>query len=457
LAEAERNSNAARNRLKKLADADTDESRSARLRAKLALAVAESRLESLQSRWAADKAKYRPSAHPPTVELLEQLARTAAAAQRRHELAQAKFDRFNKKALLAAAEANTATEAKARPARIAKARKALETAEMKLAEARQAISKDDATYSPIGKEFPHTSTGRRLALARWITNPANPLTARVAINHIWMRHFGEPLVPEVFDFGLRSPRPAHAELLDWLAAELVDSGWSMKHLHGLIVTSQAYRMASAGDVATETANRRIDPDNRLFWRANVQRLDAEVIRDSLLLIAGKLDLSRGGPEIDYQQGEIVPRRSLYFGHAYEKQMMLLVTFDAPSPTECYRRSPSIIPQQALALANSALSVSLARELAGTLWKNIGDAKDGRDSFVQQAFLTVLARQPTPQELELCAEFLPDQADRLSNSAALSLFGGTVKANVAPATDPQQRARENLVHVLMNHNDFVTVR
>ena len=145
---------------------------------------------------------------------------------------------------------------------------------------------------PSNKPYATVSTGRRLALARWIVDRRNPLTARVAVNQIWMRHFGEPLVASTFDFGLRTPRPIHHELLDWLAVEFMESGWSMKHLHRLIVTSQAYQMQSAGGQA-EVANARIDPDNHYLWRMNVKRMEAEVIRDTLLHLAGRLDTQHG--------------------------------------------------------------------------------------------------------------------------------------------------------------------
>src|SRR6185312_8502216 len=109
----------------------------------------------------------------------------------------------------------------------------------------QAVRQEAAAYSPLTPQYPRTSTGRRLALARWITDAANPLTARVAINHIWMRHFSTPLVGTVFDFGVNGSAPTNPALLDWLARELVDSGWSMKTVHRLMVTSSAYRMRSS--------------------------------------------------------------------------------------------------------------------------------------------------------------------------------------------------------------------
>src|SRR5262249_19580472 len=187
---------------------------------------------------------------------------------------------------------------------------------------------------------------------RWLTDQCNPLTARVAVNHLWARHFGQGIVPTVHDFG-RNGRPAtHPALLDWLAAELMQRGWSMKHLHKLIVTSSAYRMASTPDPAAAG----VDRDNRYLWRFPPRRLEAEAVRDAVFFVAGKLDLTLGGPDIDYPLGLTVPRRSLYFRHAAEKQMEFLTIFDAASVTECYERKQAIVPQHALALINSDLSL-----------------------------------------------------------------------------------------------------
>ena len=147
--------------------------------------------------------------------------------------------------------------------------------------------------------YPTTSTGRRAALARWIASKNNPLTARVAINHIWMRHFGSPLVPTVFDFGLNGKPPTHPALLDWLAVELMDQGWKMKAIHRLIVTSSAYRMQSTSD---NESNHSRDPENVFLWRMNPRRMEAEVVRDSTLHVADGLDLTMFGPELDENQG-----------------------------------------------------------------------------------------------------------------------------------------------------------
>src|SRR5262249_11008720 len=152
------------------------------------------------------------------------------------------------------------------------------------------------------KSYPTQSTGRRLAFARWIADADNPLTARVAMNHMWLRHFGQPIVPRVFDFGKAGAAPTHPALLDWLDAECMDRGWSMKAMHKLMVTSSAYRIASTPD--SEAAA--IDPDNKYYWRMPSRRIEAEVIRDTIFALAGKLDLTMGGPDLDHARGLDLP-------------------------------------------------------------------------------------------------------------------------------------------------------
>ncbi len=266
-----------------------------------------------------------------------------------------------------------------------------------------------------------------------------------------MRHFGEPLVPSVFDFGLNGKPPTHPELLDWLAVELMDSGWSMKHLHRLIVTSSAYRMQSSSDL--DDPNRTIDPENVALWRMNPRRMEAEIVRDNVLHVAGSLDLAMGGPELDQNTGLTVYRRSLYFRHAPEKQMTFLRLFDAANTNACYRRDQSIVPQQALALINSPLALSQSRVLA----KRLTTEMDSDPAFVTAVFEQVLSRAPTVEERDACEAYLQAQAERLADAKGLTPFVGEAKISVPPSADPKRRARENLVHVLINHNDFVTIR
>jgi hypothetical protein len=218
----------------------------------------------------------------------------------------------------------------------------------------------------------------------------------------------------------------------------------MKHLHRLIVTSRAYRMSSKSPVQQS------DPDNVFLWRCPTNRLEAEAVRDSLLHVAGELDTAVGGPEIPQDQGLVSRRRSVYFAHHGEARMEFLDLFDAANPCDAYRRSASVLPQQALALTNSELALRLSRVLAGKL----SDAKaDGE--FVTAAFEQVLGRPPRESEAAASAAFLTRQRELFVTSAAE--LKDAAKQPGGPSADPATRARENLVLALFNHTDFVTVR
>jgi len=287
--------------------------------------------------------------------------------------------------------------------------------------------------------FPTTSTGRRTALAQWIANAQNPLTARVAVNHLWLRHFGQPLVPTVMDFGRRGAAPTHPELLDWLATEFIEHGWSMKHMHRLMVLSRTYRLSSSNADAAKVSLTK-DAENKYYWRMNPVRMEAQSVRDSLLQLAGQLDLTMGGPTIDPKKEDTVFRRSLYFTHSKEDVHKFLETFDNANVLDCYRRSESVLPQQALALANSKLAMVAAGKLAERLAKEYSAATD--DEFIRTTYETVLAVEPAKGELEVCAETLM-QLRSLAEKQGHK--------------DPVARARAGLVHALFNHNDFITVR
>jgi hypothetical protein len=177
------------------------------------------------------------------------------------------------------------------------------------------------------------------------------------------------------------------------------------------------------------------------------------VRDSVLAIAGQLDLTQGGPDIDYNLGLTIRRRSLYFRHGPEKEMEFLSIFDAANVTECYRRSESVVPQQALALANSPLALAMSRMLARDLTREAPNI----DAFIAIAFEQVLCRRPTDTEVQECRRFLAEQAALLREPRKLLAFTAGAPSQVPPSADPVQRARESLVHVLMNHTDFVTIR
>ncbi len=448
-----------------------------------ALATAAAALVWTQARITADQANY---ANPPAANAKD-LSLIAGGAERQHAL------RLAEQNLLAAEQKLAAARAALDPAED-KAKKTIADAEAALAAAAkardgalEAVGQPLEAYTRFGPVYPPTTTGRRLALARWIADRNNPLTARVAINQLWMRHFAAPLVPTVFDFGLNGKPPTHPTLLDWLAVELMEptspplrkegedggnsefgarnselektgGAWQMKHIHRLIVTSSAYRQQSSIAAASET-NRTIDPDNAGLWRMNVRRMEAEIIRDSTLYVAGKLDNTMAGAELDENSGMTGARRSVYFRNSKEKKMTFLDLFDRPNVVECYRRSESVVPQQALAMANSPLSLAQARLLAKTLADEAGPRPDSesQDKFITIAFEQVLCRPPSAAERDECRTFLLEQAARFADSKSLTQFTTGAASTVPAAADPHQRARENLVHVLLNHNDFLTVR
>jgi hypothetical protein len=346
--------------------------------------------------------------------------------------------------------------------------------------------------TPIGPaELP--GTGRRLALARWMCDRQNPLTARVAVNHIWARHFGQPLVEHVYDFGRRTPPPPLQPVLDWLAVEFMAHNWSQKWLHRLLVTSALYRRSST--LAGVSANNlTVDPDNQYYWRMNARRMEAEVVRDSLLYLGGDIDWTMGGPPLDCLDGPGSARRSVYHRYSRGDKMVFLTTFDAAAVEECYRRHESIVPEQALALSNSDFSWDQARRIARRIEGDLA-AEGGRTvpergavpfvspstAFVTAAFGVVLGRAPEPAEAKACAGFLADQERLLADPARLRAFPAVSASAVRepklpkdhalpltygtgrrlprllPADDARGRARESLIHALLNHNDFLTIR
>ncbi|HEX6984206.1 MAG TPA: DUF1549 and DUF1553 domain-containing protein, partial [Planctomycetaceae bacterium] len=494
---------------------------SARAVAEAKLRAARLRRAALEARITADDARYAERPAPDA----DALATAAAQAERAAALATADADEAAARRALA--EARRKPEAE-RPKAVADAEKALEAARKAVEAAKAESQKVDGAYPPLTPVHPATSTGRRTALARWITDPANPLTARVAVNHVWMRHFGEPLVPTVFDFGMHGSPPTHPELLDWLAAEFVASGWDMKALHRLIVTSATYRQASGmwdvGDgmliskphpASHHPTPVSLDPDNRLLWRMNRRRAEAEVIRDSLLAVSGRLDGTLGGPELDESADQTTARRSLYYRHAPEKYAPFLQTFDGASADECYRRATTVVPQQALAQMNSRLSREQSRLVALDLLAVVDDgvpregeapaepdgplastpAGRGRrggsarvqgtsgagttpltpdpspqregnrggsagaspSRLIDLAFERVLCRPPSSEERAACLAFLAEQEARLADGGSLTGIEGGPDASVPASDSPRVRAFAGLVHVLMNHHDFVTVR
>ncbi len=407
--------------------------------AELALERADLNLAAVKARAAADREK---SGSPDSADA-RSLAFVAARAERL--LAAAKAEEAAVRAELAIVQSEPEKKAAAEKS-LADAKSTLESAIAELdsqgadytslAGALKTFESNLETEESRRKPFPAMSTGRRTALAKWITDPRHPLPARVAVNHLWSRHFGQALVPTLFDFGRKGAKPSHPELLDWLAVEFIESGWSMKHIHRLIVTSATYRMTSSSVNAPES-NRQIDSDNRYFWRMNPTRMEAQIVRDSLLHLAGELDLTMSGPSIPVSDASS-RRRSLYFVHSHNEHQTFLSIFDDASVLECYRRSESIVPQQALALENSSLASDMASKIATTLAAFDTDMPD--DRFIVAAFKLILSTDPTPKETAAAEEALHRfQAQSSGSDSVINL------------------ARELFVQALLNHNDFVTIR
>jgi hypothetical protein len=275
----------------------------------------------------------------------------------------------------------------------------------------------------------------------------------------------------MFDFGMHGSEPTHPALLDWLAAEFIVSGWDFKHLHRLIVTSGTYQLGSSAESSgnaefgvrsaesstPQSALRiphSVDPDNNLYWRFDARRAEGEVIRDSMLAIAGRLDARIGGPELDANAAQTTSRRSLYYRHAPEKYAAYLQSFDGASADECYRRAETVVPTQALAQVNSRLTREDSRLIAADLFEE-GSATSAE--LVERAYERILCRPATSEERAASLSFLDEQGSLLQKTAALTPIETGPETGIGPADNPRLRALASLVHVLLNHHDFVTIR
>jgi hypothetical protein len=284
------------------------------------------------------------------------------------------------------------------------------------------------------------TSGRRLALAEWLSSPSNPLTARVAVNRIWHHHFGRGIVATLDNFGKMGERPTHPELLDWLAVEFVNRDWSIKEMHRLMMTSDAYQMASAFEDA-EDAER--DPENRFLWKYRPQRLEAETVRDSILRVGGAIDLTVGGPPVfPYVPEEILAsqahgiwrnpldgpetsRRSVYVYRRRSLGYPFFGTFDLPDQNvSAAARNVSTVPTQALTLLNNPFVLRQARLFA----KRVADeAPDEVVPQIGRAYRIALGRPPTKEEAALALDLV------------------------------ERGSLVDLTHVMLNLNEFLYLR
>lgn len=255
---------------------------------------------------------------------------------------------------------------------------------------------------------------RRLALATWITHPENPLTARVIVNRLWHHHFGQGLVTTPSDFGLGGDKPSHPELLDFLANELITHRWSLKHIHKLIVMSSAYRQRSVGSVPS-------DGSNRLLWRQNPRRLDAESLHDAVLAVSGKLNTAMGGPgyrDFNYTEAYapiydyITPdkpelwRRSIYRFIVRTTPHTFMTTLDCPDPANFTpARAQTTTALQALTLSNNEFMLQQARHLA----TRIENETDSREAAIRRTFALCFQRSPTGDEFAASTRLVSEQS------------------------------------------------
>jgi hypothetical protein len=292
-------------------------------------------------------------------------------------------------------------------------------------------------------EMPPSSgrtSGRRRALAEWIVSRNNPLTARVIVNRIWSHHFGRGIVATLDNFGKMGEMPTHPELLDWLAVEFMDRGWSVKQMHRLLMTSDAYRMSSQ---YADDGNLQHDPENKFHWRFRARRLEAEIVRDSILAASGSLNREIGGPPVfpalqdevlaqmshgiwrKHPDGPDVWRRSVYIYRKRGLPFPMLETFDLPDQNiSCGARGVSTVPTQALMLLNDEFVIKQAELFA----ERVNEAEPKQvNSQIELAYRLALGRIPDTHERELAREYLQTH----------SLAGFT--------------------HVLLNLNEFVYLR
>lgn len=277
------------------------------------------------------------------------------------------------------------------------------------------------------------TTGRRRALAEWIASPNNPLTARVMANRIWQHHFGRGLVATPSNFGRLGRRPSHPELLDWLASEFAENGWSVKHLHRVIMNSETYQMDSA---YTGNSSASQDADNIYLWRYPQRRLEAEAIRDSILAVSGKLNLQPGGlpyfPPVPLQvrkavnkgswvvndEGPAVWRRGVYSYYKRGMKFPLFEVFDQPDPNmSCEQRSVTTVPTQALTLINNEFVLTQAGLFAERV-RSIAGAE--QESQVRAAYSLALSRPPSATELKENVAFLNRRANESGGSTLHAL-------------------------------------
>jgi hypothetical protein len=336
--------------------------------------------------------------------------------------------------------------------------------------------------SAVAPALPESSTTRtRLDLAKWLVDPAQPLTPRVTMNRIWMRYFGRGLVETEEDFGTQGSLPTHPELLDWLAGEFINRKWSLKAMHRLIVTSATYRQSSVippDPVNPQSAIRNpqsIDPRNLLLSRQERFRVEAEIVRDAALSASGLLNPKIGGPSVRPPQPDGVYaftqnrknwmtatgaerfRRALYTHFYRSAPYPLFSTFDSPDFQQvCTRRHRSNTPLQSLTLANDPAFLEIAQGLAMRLVRDVpGEFAATLDARLKYAFALCFSRPPNATELAALRSYVERQAQGFANQPASAKALVSQELTKAGLTEPQAAALTAAARVLFNTDNFIT--
>ena len=298
-------------------------------------------------------------------------------------------------------------------------------------------------------------SGNRLALARWLTAPDHPLTARVIVNRVWKHHFGAGIVKTLDDFGRAGAMPSHPELLDWLAVNFIRHDWSLKQLHRLLMTSATYRQSSQASLDQQ----RLDPENTLLSRMPLRRMEAEVVRDTLLAVAGQLNLAAFGPADPItasSEGLVVSdrqasgrRRSLYVLKRRTQRLTILDNFDRPAMSpNCVDRPVSIVAPQALFLMNNKMVHELSLDLAKRLIAEFGQDQQHQ---IQRLYLVALGRPPNDEEQQVMSETLEQLEVKWREQLPTDS-----KAQDDLESEAAQKAFANLCHVVMNSAAFLYI-
>lgn len=339
----------------------------------------------------------------------------------------------------------------------------------------QVFAKQQGAPRLLANDKDIVTTGRRLNYAKWLTSGKHPLTARVIVNRVWAQHFGRGIVASLGDFGFLGDRPTHPQLLDWLASDFMASGWKLKRLHKIMMTSKAYRQASTSSAAGIEK----DPENRFLWRMPIRRLEAESLRDSILAVSGQMNRQMFGPAVPVMEdgvgqivigkenkdgegkpGKAIPmkgqefRRSIYIQVRRSRALGLLESFDSPvmSPN-CTSRNSSTVAPQALMLMNGQFAIEQAELFARRVYKEAGD---NIQEQVKLAWRLAYGSKPRDVDVDAAVAFVNGQAANLNSTNATKVASKKKAPSDTQRHDVSIHALARYCHALISSNRFLYI-